>query len=459
MTNATIVVVLALMALIAFAVVRQRSVALVAGATDQLHSLPRYHGYYAALMVALPGLVVLVLWLISGKYIVENLILSGLPSALVDANAERLDLLVNRIRLIAENGVGLETDDAILDAAARFNSLYGRGIAATLVLTMAAAGAGYLYAVGKVAPLFRARTRFEKILHSMLALSSFLAIGITIGIIGSLIFESLRFFQQVPLEEFIFGLKWSPQTALRVDQIAAEGSFGAVPLFAGTFLISLIAMVVAGPIGLFAAIYLTQYASPRTRNFAKPILEILAGVPTVVYGFFAALTVAPLFRDLGMTLGLDIASESALVAGVVMGIMIIPFVSSLSDDALMAVPDAMKEGSLALGATPAETVMKVLLPSALPGIASAFLLAASRAVGETMIVVMAAGMRPNLTANPLEAVTTVTVQIVALLTGDQEFNSTKTLSAFALGLALFVTTLMLNIFALRLVRRYRQVYE
>lgn len=459
MTNSTIFVVIAIMALVAFAMVRQKSLAVVSGATNELHSLPRYHGYFAAFMVLLPSVCILVLWLVSGKYIVENLILSGLPDAVRDANAERLDLLVDRIRLVAENGAGVETDASILEAANRFNELYRQGILATLVFAVGAAGAGYGYATGKVKAAFRARTRFESMLYRMLALSSLLAIGITVGIVASLIFESLRFFQQVPIEDFVFGTKWSPQTALRADQIAAEGSFGAVPLFAGTFLISFVAMAIAGPIGLLAAIYLTQYAGSAVRGFAKPLLEILAGVPTVVYGFFAALTVAPMFREFGAALGLEVASESALAAGVVMGIMIIPFVSSLSDDAITAVPESIKQGSLALGATPAETIVRVILPAALPGVASAFLLAISRAVGETMIVVMAAGMRPNLTANPLEAVTTVTVQIVALLTGDQEFNSAKTLSAFALGLALFVTTLIFNIFALRLVRKHRQSYD
>ncbi len=459
MTNSTIFVVIAILALIAFAAMRQRSIALVSGATNELHSLPRYHGYFAALMVVLPSLLILMLWLIGGKYFVENMILSGLPGDMRSANAERLDLLIDRIRLVAENGAGVETDGGILEAANRFNELYRRGILATFVFAAGAAGAGYVYSVRRVGATFRARVRFENILYRILALSSFLAIGITVGIVASLIFESLRFFQQVPIEDFVLGTKWSPQTALRADQIAAEGSFGAVPLFAGTFLISFVAMLIAGPIGLLAAIYLTQYAGATVRGFAKPLLEVLAGVPTVVYGFFAALTVAPMFREFGALVGLDVASESALAAGVVMGIMIIPFVSSLSDDAITAVPESIKQGSLALGATPAETIIRVVLPAALPGVASAFLLAISRAVGETMIVVMAAGMRPNLTANPLEAVTTVTVQIVALLTGDQEFNSAKTLSAFALGLALFVTTLVFNIFALRLVRKHRQSYD
>ncbi len=459
MTNSTILVLIALMAMFAFAFMRQKSVAVVGGATEALHSLPRYHGYFAALLVLLPGLLVLVLWLATGKMIVENLIVSGLPDELAAVYADRIDLLINRIRLVAENGTGVESDESILAAAARFNQLYARGIIATLVFSFAVGAIGFVHASSKVEPDFRARNSFERILNGVLATSSFLAIAITLGIVASLIFESIRFFQQVPIEDFLFGLKWSPQTALRADQVAAEGSFGAVPLFAGTFLISLLAMLVAGPVGLFAAIYLTQYASQRTRNIAKPVLEILAGVPTVVYGFFAALTVAPLFRSTGAWLGLDVASESALAAGLVMGIMIIPFVSSLSDDAITAVPESLKRGSLALGATTAETITKVLLPAALPGIASAFLLAISRAVGETMIVVMAAGMRPNLTANPLEAVTTVTVQIVALLTGDQEFDSAKTLSAFALGLALFVLTLVLNVFALSMVRKYREAYD
>ena len=272
-------------------------------------------------------------------------------------------------------------------------------------------------------------------------------------------FEALRFFGKVPITEFLFGLKWSPQTALRADQVGSSGAFGAVPVFAGTFLITLLAMVVAVPIGLFSAIYMSEYASRRFRGIVKPILEILAGIPTVVYGFFAALTVGPFFRGLGEALGLGVASESALAAGVVMGIMIIPFVSSLSDDVINAVPQSLRDGSFALGATHAETIRQVVLPAALPGIVGSILLAVSRAIGETMIVVMAAGLAANLTANPLEAVTTVTVQIVTLLTGDQEFDSAKTLAAFALGLALFIVTLGLNIIALTVVRKYREKYD
>ena len=274
-----------------------------------------------------------------------------------------------------------------------------------------------------------------------------------------MLFESIRFFKAVPISDFIFGLEWSPQTAIRADQVGSSGAFGAVPLFAGTMLISFIAMVVAVPIGLMSAIYLSEYAGPKLRATAKPLLEILAGIPTVVYGFFAALTVAPFIRDTGGLLGLDVASESALAAGLVMGIMIIPFVSSLSDDVINAVPQSLRDGAYGLGATQSETIRRVIFPAALPGIVGGILLAVSRAIGETMIVVMAAGLAANLTANPLEAVTTVTVQIVTLLTGDQEFDSPKTLAAFALGLVLFTVTLILNVVALHVVRKYREQYE
>ena len=274
-----------------------------------------------------------------------------------------------------------------------------------------------------------------------------------------MLFEAIRFFQQVSIVEFITGTKWSPQTAIRADQVGSSGSFGAVPLFLGTMLISFIAMLVAVPFGLMSAIYLAEYASRPVRNTVKPLLEILAGIPTVVYGFFAALTVAPALRSFGATLGLSVSSESALAAGAVMGIMIIPFVSSLSDDVITAVPQSMRDGSYGLGATKSETVRKVVIPAALPGIVGGVLLAVSRAIGETMIVVMAAGLAAKMTANPLEAVTTVTVQIVTLLTGDQEFDSAKTLAAFALGLMLFVVTLCLNVIALTVVRKYREQYE
>jgi len=290
-------------------------------------------------------------------------------------------------------------------------------------------------------------------------LCSTLAILTPIGIVLSVLFEAIRFFRQIPPVEFLTGLKWSPQTAIRADQVGASGAFGMIPLLTGTLMISSIAMIIAVPVGMMSAIYMSEYASKSARAVAKPLLEILAGIPTVVYGFFAALVVAPFIRDIGTSIGLDVSSESALAAGLVMGIMVIPFVSSLSDDVINAVPQSLRDASLAMGATPSETMIKIVLPAALPGIVGSVLLAVSRAVGETMIVVMAAGLTANLTANPLEAVTTFTVQIVTLLVGDQEFDSAKTLAAFALGLVLFIMTLMLNIVALYVVRRYREQYE
>ena len=299
----------------------------------------------------------------------------------------------------------------------------------------------------------------DKSIIGLLGIAAGVAILVTIGIILSLLSETLNFFEKVSIFEFLFGLNWSPQTAIRSDQVAAQGSFGAIPLINGTLLISFIAMCVATPLGLISAIYLAEYASKRIRDWVKPTLEILAGIPTVVYGFFAALTVAPFIRMTGGNFGLEIASESALAAGIVMGIMIVPLISSLSDDVINAVPQSLRDGSFGLGATQSETIRKIVLPAALPGIAGSLLLATSRAIGETMIVVMAAGLAANLTLNPLEAVTTITTQIVALLTGDQEFDSAKTLSAFALGLLLFVITLILNITAQWIVRKYREQYD
>ena len=295
--------------------------------------------------------------------------------------------------------------------------------------------------------------------RTLLIVCASVAIFTTVGIVASLLFESLRFFQEIPLSNFLFGLEWSPQTALRADQVGASGAFGAVPLIVGTLLISAIAMIIATPLGLMSAVYLAEYASDKTRGIVKPLLELLAGIPTVVYGFFAALIVAPTLRNGGDSLGFSISSESALAAGLTMGIMIIPLISSLSDDVINAVPQSLRDASYGLGATQAETIKQVILPAAVPGIAGSLLLATSRAIGETMIVVMAAGLAANLTLNPLEAVTTVTVQIVTLLTGDQEFDSAKTLSAFALGLLLFVITLCLNVVALQIVDKYKEQYD
>jgi len=311
-------------------------------------------------------------------------------------------------------------------------------------------------AVRRRAPV---RLALERWLTWSMAGAAALAIATTVSIVLSLLAEAIQFFQLVPWTEFLFGLKWSPQMAIRADQVASSGAFGAVPLFAGTLLITLLAMGVALPLGLMAAIYLTEYASHRVEAVAKPLLEILAGIPTVVYGFFAALALAPFLRRSGEALGLTVASESALAAGLVMGVMILPFISSLSHDVLRAVPQSLRDGALALGATRSETIAQVVLPAAFGGIMGAVLLAVSRAIGETMIVVMAAGLAARLTANPLDAVTTITVQMVGLLVGDQEFDSPKTLAAFALGLTLFFLTLALNLTALWAARRFREQYD
>jgi phosphate transport system permease protein len=331
-------------------------------------------------------------------------------------------------------------------------------MALTVVFICVAIGLA-LFSWLRVSTQLKARVKVENVFKISLLLCASIAVFTTAGIVFSVIFESIKFFQSVPFFDFIFGLQWSPQMAIREDQIGGSGAFGAVPLFAGTMLISAIAMVIAVPAGLMAAIYLSEYASPKVRTIVKPALEVLAGVPTVVYGFFAALTVAPYLRETGSMFGLSVSSESALAAGLVMGVMIIPFVSSLSDDVINAVPQSLRDGSLGLGATQSETIKQVIIPAALPGIVGGILLAVSRAIGETMIVVMAAGLAANLTANPMESVTTVTVQIVTLLVGDQEFNSPKTLSAFALGLMLFLITLALNSIALMVVKKYREQYE
>jgi phosphate transport system permease protein len=347
----------------------------------------------------------------------------------------------------------------IAEAAERLQALrtQSRLLMSALVISVAVL-AGFLGWL-RIRPRLNARAQVESILKWVFFACAALAILTTIGIIFSVAFETFRFFGKVPFTEFFFGSHWSPQTALRADQVASQGAFGMIPLFTGTLLISAIAMIVAVPVGLLSAIYLSEYAGKKVRGVVKPLLEMLAGIPTVVYGFFAALTVAPFISDVAASIGIEASSQSALAAGAVMGIMIIPFVSSLSDDVINAVPQAMRDGSLALGATQSETMKKVIFPAALPGIMGGILLAVSRAIGETMIVVMAAGLAANLTANPLETVTTVTVQIVTLLTGDQEFDSAKTLAAFALGAMLFLATLLLNVIALKIVRKYREQYD
>lgn len=462
MSISNLLISMIIVAVLAFFLARARSLALARplGGVRHLHSLPVYYGLQAALWAGLPSLLMLVLWLLFEDTFVTRAVLSGLPESLLPSLAAEQDLLINQIENLASGALPVSgVDPALLRAAAQLSGVQSLAQALLTVVCLAVGVAGAALAWRRVEPQLRARQQVERVFKGGLLLCASIAVFATLGIALSVLFESLRFFQSVPMTEFLFGLEWSPQTAIREDQVGGSGSFGAVPLFTGTLLISAIAMSVAVPAGLMSAIYLAEYAGPKLRNYAKPILEILAGVPTVVYGFFAALTVAPFVRDVGTAAGLTVSSESALAAGLVMGVMIIPFVSSLADDVINAVPQAMRDGSLALGATQSETIKRVIFPAALPGIVGGVLLAVSRAIGETMIVVMAAGLAAKLTANPLDTVTTVTVQIVTLLVGDQEFDSPKTLSAFALGLMLFVVTLLLNIVALRVVKRYREQYE
>ncbi|MGK2740858.1 phosphate ABC transporter permease subunit PstC [Tepidicaulis sp. LMO-SS28] len=437
---------------------KARHAAKVSG--ERLHSLPGYHGAYVAFWVGLPCFVLVLAWLLLQDTIVEQIVIAAIPADVTaDLSASRIDLLISEIKSVAAGRIFGEPEPYVRDAAQHYNSLKVVADQAMFVATLALGIICLVFARRQIAAHFRARQGVGRFLDGLMILCSVIAIVTTLGIVASLLFEAIRFFEKVPPAEFFFGLSWEPQIALRPDQVAGTGAFGAVPVFAGTLLIALIAMLVAIPIGLYSAIYLTEYAGERFRTTVKPVLEMLAGVPTVVYGFFAVLTVAPALRAAGTSFGLDIAPNSALAAGAVMGIMIIPFISSLSDDAIAAVPRAMRDGSYAMGATKAETITRVLLPAALPGIVGGILLAVSRAIGETMIVVMAAGLIAKLTANPLDAVTTVTVQIVTLLIGDTEFDNPKTLAAFALGLVLFVATLLLNIVALRVVQKYRERYE
>ena len=451
---------LIVLTVIGFYLGRSRAVASAAAGHMRLHSLPSYYGWYVAVWCALPSLLLFLAWLAFEPEILRAILIGSLPQEARDLPPARLGLLLNDIRNLASGGVLARASDPALEAATdRYKGMLWLSRLAMFGLVAALAVAGLLWARGQISPRLRARNRVEQVLTALLVASSVVAILTTVGIVLSLIFEASRFFVRIPPGDFLFGLQWSPQIALRADQVGAAGAFGAVPLFVGTLLIAFIAMCVAMPAGLLSAIYMAEYAHPKFRAVVKPVLEILAGIPTVVYGFFAALTVAPFFRNVGSDAGFDISSESALAAGVVMGIMIIPFVSSLSDDVINAVPQSMREGSYGLGATQSETIRRVIIPAALPGIIGGFLLAVSRAIGETMIVVMAAGLAANLTVNPFQAVTTVTVQIATLLVGDQEFDSPKTLAAFALGLVLFCVTLTLNIIALRIVTKYREQYE
>jgi phosphate transport system permease protein len=469
-----------------FFIGRARAVALSEGDTRKLHSLPQYHGLTVALLAAVPAFLIMLVWLIVQPMAIESRIGAMLPASLssdtaaqqlamgdVRRIADGLDLAVQQRRiepgvladmraevvdvraLLAEAGVALGSDvqPEVFEAAKRYREMNATGFSGRMIAVLAAALAGFAFAYRRIGVAYRARNFSEAFMVSLLGAASTIAILTTLGIVLSLVFETAHFFSLYPAAQFFFGSVWNPQ-------FRGGSDLGILPLLWGTLYISFIALLVAVPIGLLSAIYLSEYASKRVRTIVKPLIEVLAGIPTIVYGLFALITVGPILRDyFAQPLGLGSSSSSVMTAGVVMGIMIIPFVSSLSDDIINAVPQSLRDGSLGLGATPSETIRRVVLPAALPGVVGAILLAASRAIGETMIVVMGAGAAAKLSMNPFEAMTTVTVKIVSQLTGDTEFASPETLVAFALGLTLFVVTLGLNVLALYIVRKYREQYE
>lgn len=452
---------------------RSFNIARPIGGVRNLAALPGYYAAMVSLWALIPASLLILFWVLLDGAIIESLVTSYLPEEAKYLPADQLGLVLNQVKSIAQGvssieSLGVEYQTAV-ESQTRLSEISTRTLPLLAICTLLIS---VLVGLRFVRAEHNARYSVERIFTMALFVSSCIAIFTTLGIVLSVLFESMLFFDKVTLREFLFGTHWSPQIAIRAEQAGASGSFGVLPLLAGTLLISTIALLIAVPVGLMSAIYLSEYAAPRTRAAIKPALEMLAGIPTVVYGFFAALTVAPAIRkagdglrdwgsqqDIAWLANLNVASESALAVGIVMGVMIIPFVSSLSDDVINAVPQSLRDGSLGLGATHSETIKRVILPAALPGIVGGVLLAASRAIGETMIVLMAAGLAANLTVNPLQAVTTVTVQIVTLLVGDQAFDNAKTLAAFALGLFLFVITLVLNVIALQVVKKYRQQYD
>ncbi|MBX9863788.1 MAG: phosphate ABC transporter permease subunit PstC [Hyphomicrobium sp.] len=464
-----------------------RSKASVGGKVSTLHSRPGYYGAYVLCWTILPAFFLIVLWSAISPMVVSNMVSSRLPQNVQDGVTQARSLTTSAINTIERGLATLSAED--LEKAAQPNTdvkalLLSKGAplainpepyavnaalfqlqakrSSQLLLTISAIGLALLclgFALFQVGPKLRSRNAVERVALAGLFACSMVAILTTLGIVLSMLFESIHFFGIVPIQDFLFGTVWDPRFSAAGSSGEAGGQFGLLPLLWGTLYISFVALLVAVPVGLFSAVYMSEYASGSVRLMTKPLLEILAGIPTIVYGFFALITFGPLLRDLGAHVGLSISATSVLTAGLIMGVMLIPFVSSLSDDIINAVPQSLREGSYGLGATQSETIKRVILPAALPGIVGAILLAASRAIGETMIVVLAAGIAPNLTLNPFEPVTTITVKIVSQLTGDLEFNSPQTLVAFALGLTLFVFTLALNIYALYIVRKYREQYE
>ncbi|OED00325.1 phosphate ABC transporter permease subunit PstC [Rhizobium sp. YK2] len=477
----------------AFVLGRVRAAALSGGRSSSMHSRLGYHGAYAAIWAVLPPLALVCVWLIVSPIVIDRLVTKSFPEEVQSLPPAELNLSYGMVRsiargmrmldsqeladidggkadlqlLLAQKGVPLAVRPTgyMIEAANRYNGMreLSRMVmaAAAIVLSLLCAAHG----LRAIAPRFRARNRVEQVILGALIVASSIAVLTTVGIVVSMLSEAARFFSMVPASEFFFGAVWDPRFTGAGAQ--TSGTFGLIPLLAGTVYIGFVAMLFAVPIGLFAAIYMAEYASARVRSIAKPMLEVLAGIPTIVYSFFALVTVGPFLRDISAEIdGLMtgnyrsfIEAQSVLTAGFVMGVMLIPYVSSLSDDIIMAVPRSLRDGSLGLGATRSETVKRVLLPAALPGIVGALLMTASRAIGETMIVVLAAGVAARMQLDPFEPMTTVTVKIVNQLTGDLEFTSPQTLVAFALGITLFCLTLCLNVYALYIVRRYREQYE
>jgi phosphate transport system permease protein len=474
-----------------FALGKRRAIASAGGNTRIMHSLPNYYGWHVAIFTAIPSILFLALWLIIQPIVIERQLSGSLSENITTENvaesASEKTLLMADVRRVAaglniavqsgamtseqansistESGnvremlasvgvaLGADVTPQVLAAAQDYRSMSLTASLVRSILAVAIAVLGFIYALRLSHKDFRARNRVENVILATLMLASTIAILTTVGIVLSMFSESLRFFSMYPASEFFFGLTWAPN-------FAGDSDFGLAPLLWGTLYISLVSMLVAVPIGLFAAIFLAEYATPRVRSVVKPLIEIIAGIPTVVFGLFALVTVGPFLRDwFAEPLGLGNSGSSVMTAGIVIGILNIPFISSLADDIMNAVPQSLRDGSYGLGATQSETVRQVVLPAALPGIVGAILLAASRAIGETMIVVMGAGAAAKLDLNPFEAMTTITVKIVSQLTGDTEFNSPETLVAFALGMTLFVITLGLNIFALYIVRRFKEQYE
>ena len=480
-----LIIVLGVLAIAGFVLGRRRALASVEGNTRRLHSLPNYYAWHGAIMAFLPAIAVLTLWLIAQPLIIERQLSGYFPTEQFENNSQRI-LLMADVRRVAEGldvavaaGALSETDAAslsadgsirerlagvgvalganvtpqVLEASQAYRQLAANGGLWRSVLTLIVAVAGLLYALRITNGDFRARNRVEGVILGVLIMASTIAILTTIGIVLSMLSETIRFASMYPFKDFLFGLTWQPS-------FQGNSQLGLLPLLWGTLYISLVAMIVAVPTGLFTAIYLAEYASPRVRSIVKPLIEVIAGIPTVVFGLFALVTVGPFLRDwFAVPTGLGSSGSSVMTAGLVIGVLNIPFISSLADDIINAVPQSLRDGSYGLGATKSETVRQVILPAALPGIVGAILLAASRAIGETMIVTMGAGAAAKLDLNPFEAMTTITVKIVSQLTGDTEFNSPETLVAFALGMTLFVITLGLNIFALWVVRKYREQYE